>query len=319
MIQKEKIKQLLWSPLFWVVIFFVIRLYGVTNPPMEVSHAWRQATTNMYARNFYEVDNDILYARVDHAGELTGITAKEFPVYNYLIYLTAEISGGFEHWYGRLINLIISSIGVFFFARIVEKYFSREIAVYSTIVLLSSIWFTYSRMIIPDTFSVSLCMIALFYGLQYLYEEKYRWSWLPFFFFGTLGVMSKVPALHALCFLAIPIFDSKVKISRKLVVAGLGIITLALIYIWYVYWINHITSTYKYHQHYYVSMLEGAQQLLSNFGEVIARFYHSALYSYIAFTAFVVGIYFIIKEKRRKLGWILGLSSITFLIFMMNF
>ncbi|GIV32363.1 MAG: hypothetical protein KatS3mg030_665 [Saprospiraceae bacterium] len=54
-----------------IILFFLLRLYGITNPPLERNHNWRQATTNMYARNFLEVDNNFLYARVDMAGDLS--------------------------------------------------------------------------------------------------------------------------------------------------------------------------------------------------------------------------------------------------------
>ena len=59
---------------FWIVLLFTVRLFGITNPPLEVGHNWRQTTVTMVARNFLEVDNDVLYPRVDIAGEKTGIT-----------------------------------------------------------------------------------------------------------------------------------------------------------------------------------------------------------------------------------------------------
>src|SRR3989344_7431345 len=96
---------------FWIVLFFVLRLYGITNPPIEIAHNWRQVTGDMVARNFYEVDNNILYPRLDFGGEKTGITGTEFPVLNYLMYLLSLIFG-FHDWFGRLINLIVSSYGI---------------------------------------------------------------------------------------------------------------------------------------------------------------------------------------------------------------
>ncbi|MCH8319269.1 MAG: hypothetical protein IIA88_12395, partial [Bacteroidetes bacterium] len=107
---------------FWILLFFVIRLYGITNPPLEGAHSWRQVAVNMVARNFLEIDSNILYPRVDMAGEKTGITGMEFPLLNYLIFLISELFG-FAHWYGRLLNLIVSSIGVYFFYLLIKKYF----------------------------------------------------------------------------------------------------------------------------------------------------------------------------------------------------
>lgn len=69
---------------FWVLLFFILRLYGITNPPLEAAHNWRQTLTCSIARNFYEEDTNILYPRIDIDGEKSGIIASEFPVFNYL-------------------------------------------------------------------------------------------------------------------------------------------------------------------------------------------------------------------------------------------
>src|SRR3954464_13688102 len=106
----------------WLFIFFIVRLYGITNPPLEGAANWRQCDVLMIARNFYEHNPDILYPTVDVAGEKSGIVGSEFPIYNYLIYLVSFVFG-FNDWYGRLINLIMSSLGVFYFHKLIEQYF----------------------------------------------------------------------------------------------------------------------------------------------------------------------------------------------------
>lgn len=69
----------------WILIFFLIRLVGITNPPVDIAHSWRQITGNMVSRIFLEIDANIMYPRVDMAGEKSGITGTEFPLLNYLI------------------------------------------------------------------------------------------------------------------------------------------------------------------------------------------------------------------------------------------
>jgi hypothetical protein len=54
---------------FWILLFFILRLYGITNAPLEIGHSWRQSLTNMVARNFLEVDSNILYPRIDMDGD----------------------------------------------------------------------------------------------------------------------------------------------------------------------------------------------------------------------------------------------------------
>lgn len=47
-------------------------------------------------------------------GTGTGIIGSEFPIFNFLSYLWFKIFG-FSHWAGRLINLVTSSIGIYYF------------------------------------------------------------------------------------------------------------------------------------------------------------------------------------------------------------
>jgi hypothetical protein len=96
---------------FWLLFFFVIRLFGITNAPLEMGHNWRQSLTNMVARNFLEGRVNLFYPVIDIAGEKTGIIGTEFPFFNYLIYMVSSVFG-YAHWYGRGINLVVTTIGV---------------------------------------------------------------------------------------------------------------------------------------------------------------------------------------------------------------
>lgn len=165
---------------FWIVLFFIVRLYGITLPPLEVGHNIRQTDGLMIARNFYERSENILYPTVDVAGEKSGIVGSEFPLLNYLIYLVSLVFG-FENWYGRLINLTVSSFGVFFFYRIIRKHFDENSAFNAAIIVLVSLWFTYSRKNIPDTFAASLCMAGLFFAFEYFEQGKIRQLFLFFY------------------------------------------------------------------------------------------------------------------------------------------
>ena len=129
---------------FWIFIFFLIRLIGITNPPLEIGHNWRQVTGLMVARNYLEVDANILLPRIDDHKGKSGIIGMEFPTLNYIYFGVSKIFGH-DHWYGRLINLIISSIGLVFFSKIIRRFFSHNVVLVSTIFLLGSIWFSFSR------------------------------------------------------------------------------------------------------------------------------------------------------------------------------
>lgn len=54
---------------FWLALVLVNRFVGITDPPIEATHSWRQTFTNMVARNMAERDIDLLHPRTDLAGE----------------------------------------------------------------------------------------------------------------------------------------------------------------------------------------------------------------------------------------------------------
>ena len=193
MLNKQTLKALISDIRFWIILLFLIRLIGITNAPLETGHNWRQSLTSMIARNFLDGEANLLYPRIDMAGAESGIIGSEFPVFNYLIYLVSSVFG-YAHWYGRLINLAISSIGFLYFFKLVKGIFNKQVAFNATVILMVSIWFSFSRKIMPDTFSVSLVIIGLYYAREYLCDGR-ELGLILFLFFSTLGVLSKIPAV----------------------------------------------------------------------------------------------------------------------------
>lgn len=181
---------------FWIVLFAVLRLYGIANPPLEVSHSWRQTTVAMAARNFYEIDSNILFPRIDIGGDLSGITGMEFPLMNWLIYLFSLLFG-FHDWFGRAINLLVTSLGCWYFFRLLKPRFGQQNAFCSTLILCASLWFPFARKIMPDTFSLSLVLIGMYYGLDFLLHERRRLgSLLAYALLTMAGVLIAVRILR---------------------------------------------------------------------------------------------------------------------------
>ena len=229
----------------------------------------------MVARNFLEVDNNILYPRLDVAGAKTGITGMEFPLLNYLTYLFSEMFG-YQHWYGRLINLIVSSIGLWYFFILVRKYFNPKTAFNATLILLFSIWFSYSRKIMPDTFSMSFILASIYYGSNYLDNKSPKNSFynlLLYIFLSTLGMLSKLPSAYLLALFILFIFNYRIKLTRKIYFSIASIISISIPSIWYFYWVPYLVETYNF---WYFFMgntfIEGARNLLKHFTETIENF-----------------------------------------------
>ena len=316
MISKEQVKAILTDIRFWIAFFFMIRLIGITNAPLEVGHNWRQALTSMIARNFYEGSANILYPRIDMAGNQSGIIGSEFPFFNYLIYLTSLIFH-YSHWYGRLINLIVSSLGIYFFYLLVNRISSKNIAFNATIVLLSSIWFAFSRKTMPDTFSISLVMIGMYCGVIYLLKGA-RGKLALCFLFITLGMLCKIPAAFLLAALPLLFFMPEIEMGRKITVSLACMFAFLIAGLWYFYWVPYLIETYHYPLYFPKRLAEGWSEIRPLIPDFFRQFYFHALESYVAFAFFLTGIFVVISKRNRNLN--LGLLAVTlvFLLFVIK-
>jgi 4-amino-4-deoxy-L-arabinose transferase-like glycosyltransferase len=311
-----EIKKVIKDIRFWIVFFFLIRLIGITNPPLEVGHNWRQTTVTMPARNFLEVNNNIFYPRLDIAGEKTGITGMEFPALNYIIYLVSEVFG-YEHWYGRLINLLFSSLGLLFFYKIIQKHFTAAHAFYATLILIGSIWFQFSRKIMPDTFAMSMVIASIYYASNYFDDnlrKKNILYLLAYLILMTLGVLCKLSTGYILVIFGIFMLDNSISIKKKIIFFLVSIIGIIPILVWYFYWVPQLVKTYEF-WHFFMgkSIVVGLSEIWSNLQGVLGRFYDTSL-KYIGFFVFLIGVIFAIRKKEKIILLILTLGLLSFSI-----
>lgn len=300
---------------FWIVLFFAVRLHGITRPPLEFAHNWRQTTVCMVSRNFLETDANIFYPRLDIAGEKTGITGMEFPVFNYLIFLVSKIFG-YEHWYGRLINLIISSIGMWYFYLLLKKYFTIEIAKNATFILIFSIWFSYSRKIMPDTFSMSFILAALYYGTNYFDNPAKKINLILYFLLASIGILSKLTSGYLLVLFLVFIFKDNHSFQVKLNFILTSLILLVFPAFWYFYWVPNLVTEYGF-WHFFMGkpILAGFKELIIDWSESLKKFYSSGI-KYIAFGFFTIGLIKSIFEKNKLLRYVFSICTSAFFIVM---
>jgi hypothetical protein len=270
----------------------------------------------MIARNFLENGVNILHPTIDMAGEKSGIIGSEFPFYNYLIYL-GSVLFDYSHWIGRLINLFVSSFGLYFFYKLIKNLFDKQTAFNATIVLTVSIWFAFSRKIMPDTFSVSLVIIGLYYAYGFL-KTGFKSSLILFFVFSTLGMLCKIPALALFSVLFISIFIKDIDIRRKMTLYLTGTLGFLIVCLWYFYWVPYLLDTYHYQLYFSKGIVEGFHEITPLIPELLEKFYFSALHSYIALTCSLVGIILLIKNKRTYLLSGIGIITAVFLLFILK-
>ncbi|MEC8738868.1 MAG: glycosyltransferase family 39 protein [Bacteroidota bacterium] len=308
---KRRLNLLLSDIRFWILIAFVIRIYGLTFSPLETNHNWRQTTVSMVARNFLEVSNNIFYPRIDFAGDKTGITGMEFPFFNYLIYLFSR-AFGYDHWYGRLINLMVSSTGIFYFFKLLKLVWNKKLAFLGTFVLIFSHWFKYGRKIMPDTFAISIVIIGLYYGYVYLKEGRYKHLLLAFLLL-PLGTLSKLPAGYAYSFFIFPFLDGQIDWRKKVFLLGGLCPGLIFIIFWYFYWSPYLTQHFGFY-HFFSgkSFSSGLSEILSEPILFLKNFYEHPLH-FVGFGLFLLGVFFIIKKKEWHFFYVFLLGLFAYL------
>jgi hypothetical protein len=296
----------------WIVIFFLVRLYAITLPPLEVGHNWRQADGLMIARNFYEISSDIRFPRVDLAGEKTGIVGSEFPLLNYLIYLTS-VAFGFSNWYGRLIVLLFSSLGVLYFAKIISRYFGEKIAFNSAIILTASLWFSYSRKTIPDVMAVSMTLMALHFGLRYFETGRIKML-VPFLLFGAMGCLAKILAAVILTPLVIPLFNRNYSFLIKATISSVAAIILFIVWYWYFQWVPYLNEQYGFGEHFFMGsgFREGLAQISERIRPFLLRLFVKPI-KYLGLIAFLCGVIFLFVKKNKLAIACFTIPYVTFL------
>lgn len=301
---------------FWIAIGFVVRLFGITNPPLETSHHWRQATVAMVARNLVTDDFDVFHPRMDTAGELSGITGMEFPLLNLIVAFCISVFGP-EHWYGRLVVLVLSALGTYSLHLLVARNLGYRTALYTTIILTVSLWFMYSRKVMPDIFALSLVIM----GLE-RFEKSTRGDAKGALIAAMLlicaGTLSKITAGCLLA--AIPIMLTPRQQPWPVVVrsylAILAACTPALL--WYSLWVPHLVEEYGY-WHFFMGkpITQGALELWENLPRTLDNFYFDAV-RYSGFAVFLWGLYMVFQKRKYDLIALVILQCTAFLYIMLR-
>lgn len=308
---------------FWIFFHFCLRLVGLTNPPYE-SGAWRQTSTAMVTKNLVFGDFNLLYPKMDYffmAMETTsGISPMEFPLFNAMGAILSLIFG-WHDWHLRLVNLIVSSFGVWYFYLLIKKFFAERMAFFSALLLLQSIWWAYSRKMMPDTFSVSLCLMALYYAFDFFEESDSKKSILSYFLFlllGTGGMLAKIPSSYLFCVLIFPLLNKAIAKRRKIIFLSFSVPSLALVFWWYFIWSPYLVVKFNNRMFFMgKGLLEGWQEIVPYFSGLMEHFYKFA-FSYSGFGLCLIAVYFVITKKNGLMLKLISLFTLSFTVFILK-
>lgn len=280
---------------------------GITNPPLEQDDNWQHVNGLMVARNFLEIDNDIRYPRMDDTYGQSGIRDGDFPLLSYTHYLVSVVFG-YTHWYGRLINLVVSTLGIWCFYLMVARFFNARVGLLASLVLLLSIWFAYSRTLSNDVFGVSLMMMGLYFGLSFFREHK-PWQLFISILLSGLGILSCLSASIFMMVYIIPLWQNRME--WKLWVPWLlgSSLVFVAVYEWYFVWNPYLIEEYNGGYTFRTSFYE----VLDNWKESLP--YQLKLYGFDALKSLVLlgctlgGLLWIVVKRQ----WLL--YFITILLF----
>jgi len=320
---QRKVGQPWWSDIrirIWIAGVFLVRLWGVWNPPFDRFDAWRQSITAMTTRNFLEVDPNIFFPRVDFAGNLSGIIGMEFPIYNWLTAALAWSIGMNTQidLFARLLNMAVTSVGIFYFYKSVREFIAKDIAFPAAVLLLCSLWMLYSRKIMPDTFAAGLALIGVYHGLKYARDGGYV-ALTQFICFMLVAILSKISVAFMLIYPPLLMYRQGFQTSRRMLTLAMGIgVVLVTVSIWYFWWVPALNERYGF-QHFFMGrpLIEGFTQIVQNGSETFETFTKNTL-GYAGSALLIIGLISIALKRDRVLAFVFIGGMVAFLPFVVK-
>ncbi|HRK34414.1 MAG TPA: glycosyltransferase family 39 protein [Candidatus Hydrogenedentes bacterium] len=149
-----------------------LRMYQITAPPVDFQ-SWRATATLMVARNFYRDGLNPFFPRVDwfHSQVPPGsqvIAGTEFMAVPFLTALLYHVFGEYN-WVGRLVPILFSLLGLYFFYRLANRIYGEKAAAAATILLGVMPYYLYcGRSAMPESFAIGMACGALLYYEEWL-------------------------------------------------------------------------------------------------------------------------------------------------------
>ena len=290
-----------------IAVVFFVRLWGVSSSPLDRLDAWRQSITAMTTRNLLEGSPNLFFPRIDFAGDLTGIVGMEFPVYNAITALLVCVTGlelGSAEMIARLLNMVVTSVGCFFFHKSVKEFVSKDIALPAAVLLLCSLWMLYSRKIMPDTFAGGLGLVGTYHGLRYAAHGA-RGALAKFVLLMSLAMLSKISVAFMLLYPPWLLLRNGGLASRRMLAltAGVGC-SLMLVVLWYFWWVPKLNAQFGF-EHFFMGrpLGEGWSQIIQNGSQTFERFTKVSI-GYSGSVLLFIGLLSSVWKRNGYLAWI---------------
>ncbi len=192
--------RLFWpATLAFAIVGTVLRLKGIHDPIFD-HPGWRQGDTAAIARNFAQLQYNIMFPQTDYDGPPPNYVELELQIVPFLAATLYKLFGVHEI-FGRLISLAfgvatIPLVGVF--GRWLWRGALPGIAAAAAFAVLPGAWY-YSHTFMPDTAMVFFTTAALYAGARWIVDDEARsWRrWWPVALLLPLAFLAKPVAVVA--------------------------------------------------------------------------------------------------------------------------
>jgi hypothetical protein len=304
-----------WDIRFWILVLFAIRLENWDLPPLD-NNSMRETLTLAAARNFLEISPDILRPCIDFGGTKIRILGAEFPLFSAIIAVLYKIFGEHEG-IGRMVNLVFSSFGLWFFYAFLKKLWQNErAAMMSTVFFAVSLAFIYARKSMPDTFSLSWVFAGNFFGQNYLKTGRRRdLGW--FALLSAVGFLCKIPSLCLSTLLLAPLLDVDYLNKRKIRLILFGILAILPAFLWIFGWIPYLVKNENAFPLFEMFSLKAGWKSFFDLRNAFwEHFFNDGLLkTWAALAMTLVGIWYLGKNDDKKTTYSLLAFTLLFTLF----
>lgn len=216
----DKINRISYNPKYskWVLIILLIIVSFVYNydeilffRPQGL-HQWRQCDCLSITMNYYQEGINFFQPSVHNLGnDGTGKTVSDFPIIYYFVANLWKLFGHHEFIF-RLVNLIITFLGLFALFKLAEDILKDSIWAISLVLLLftSPMLVYYANNFLANVPAFSFALIAWYFFWKFYKSEKNRFLSISMLFFllgGLLKVASAISFVAILIIFLVELFN----------------------------------------------------------------------------------------------------------------
>jgi 4-amino-4-deoxy-L-arabinose transferase-like glycosyltransferase len=140
--------------------------------PFVDNWSWRQSDVAAIARNYFQGEFHFARPQIDWAGDQPGYVGTEFPILPFIAALLYKLLGVHE-WIGRIQAVILFAISLPFFFLLVRNVAGEIAGLWAQLFYsFAPLGIMASRCFIPDTPSLALSIVGLYYFERWVAEQR---------------------------------------------------------------------------------------------------------------------------------------------------